>query len=433
MKRYGYIIKEVVEPGILEASFDYVLRGTMRKTSRSGRYLINHKDEVIARLREEISTGTFKLGSYHEDTIKEGEKWRTIQCIPLVKRIAVNAIMTVVERKLHPTFIADTAASMQGRGCLYLFNRIRKVIREDPAMRWFYQDDISKFYPSISQEVMMQVARWKFKDPLLLNYLGQCIHMLDQGISIGLRSSQFLANLLLSIYIDHHIKDDMAYRSYWRYCDDKLLGAHTPAQLTPGIQFICHEVEKARMKVKPNSQVFCIDYRPLDILGYRLYANGKIEIRKRIKKRFARRWKRVRSMRRRTELIGSFYGRCKHAHAGHLFKTITGINMKDFSELGLRYVSANGKKLFDCETIHLNDLQNRQVIVRDYETEVDTRQGKGRYVVLIDIDGQQRKFFTNSIELKQLLDKAREINEIPFRATIRRKPIGENRYMYTFA
>ena len=48
MKRYGYIIKEVVEPGILEASFDYVLRGTMRKTSRSGRYLINHKDEVIA-------------------------------------------------------------------------------------------------------------------------------------------------------------------------------------------------------------------------------------------------------------------------------------------------------------------------------------------------------------------------------------------------
>ena len=93
MKRYGYIIKEVVEPGILEASFDYVLRGTMRKTSRSGRYLINHKDEVIARLREEISTGTFKLGSYHEDTIKEGEKWRTIQCIPLVKRIAVNAII----------------------------------------------------------------------------------------------------------------------------------------------------------------------------------------------------------------------------------------------------------------------------------------------------------------------------------------------------
>ena len=349
MKRYGYIIKEVVEPGILEASFDYVLRGTMRKTSRSGRYLINHKDEVIARLREEISTGTFKLGSYHEDTIKEGEKWRTIQCIPLVKRIAVNAIMTVVERKLHPTFIAD------------------------PAMRWFYQDDISKFYPSISQEVMMQVARWKFKDPLLLNYLEQCIHMLDQGISIGLRSSQFLANLLLSIYIDHHIKDDMAYRGYWRYCDDKLLGAHTPAQLTPGIQFICHGVEKARMKVKPNSQVFCIDYRPLDIVGYRLYANGKVEIRKRIKKRFARRWKRVRSMRRRTELIGSFYGRCKHANAGHLFKKLTGFNMKDFSELGLRYVSANGKKLFDCETIHLNDLQNRQVIVRDYETEVDTQ------------------------------------------------------------
>ena len=433
MKRYGYIIDEVVEPGNLEASFDYVLRGTKRKTSRSGRFLVAHRDEVIARLRREILTGTFQLGGYHEETIKEGEKWRTIQCIPLEKRIAVNAIMTVVEKKLHPTFIADTAASMKGRGCLYLFNRIRRQLREDPDMRWFYKDDISKFYPSVDQAVMRIVVRRKFKDRVLIGYLDQFIGMLDKGISIGLRSSQVLANLLLSHFIDHKLKDDMGIKGYWRYCDDKVVGGHSSKELLCAIRAIGRGVEEANMRVKPNRQVFRIDDRPLDFLGYRLFADGKVLIRKQIKKRFARRWRRVRSFRRRRELIGSFYGRCKHADARHLFYKTTGYNMKDFSELGLSYVSASGKKIFQCDTIHLNDLQNRQFVVEDYETDVRTKQGDGRYVVKVSLDGREYKFFTNSDELKQMLDKAREMNEIPFRCTIKRVSIGDGKYKYSFS
>lgn len=433
MKRYGYIIEEAARYENLRSSFDYVLRGTERKTSRTGKMLYEHREQVISDIRRELLDGTWRLGDYHERTIKEGEKWRTIQCIPLVKRIAVNAFMTVVEKKIHPTFIADTAASIKGRGGLYLFYRIRKLMREDDGLRWFYKDDITKFYPSIDQGLMKQMVRHKFKDRLLIGYLDQCIDMLDKGISIGLRSSQALANLLLSVYVDHQVKDSKGIKGYWRYCDDKVLAGHSARELTDGIIVIRKGVADARLSVKPNAQVFCIGSRPLDFLGYRLFSNGKILIRKNTKKRFAKRWRHVRSFRRRTELLGSFYGICKHAHAKHLFKKITGYNMKDFSELGLSYVSMNGKKVFQCDTIRLNDLQNRQFVVEDFETDVKTKQGDGRYVVKVSLNGREYKFFTNSDELKQMLDKAREMKEIPFRCTVKRVSIGDNKYKYSFA
>ena len=432
MKRYGNIIKEAAQEVNLMESFDYVLRGNKRKTSRSGKYLIEHKQEIIQKLRQELLDGTFKVGAYHEEVVKEGVKLRAIQCVPLEKRIAINSVMTVIEKYLCPSFVADTAASIKERGGLYLFDRIKKAYKENPGMIWFYKCDIHKFYPSIDQEVMKMLVRKRFKDHLLIDFLDQCICMLPEGISIGLRSSQVLANLLLSVYVDHVVKDKHGCKFYWRYCDDMAVGASSAKELEPIIKVIHQGVESANMEIKPNEQVFCIKDRPLDFLGYRLFYDGKILIRKRTKQNFAKRWKRERSIRRKTELIGSFYGLSKHVNAKHLFLKITKINMKDFAELGLKYVSKNGKKIFDCETIRMNDLQNRQFVVKDYEVGVDTKQGKERYLVQIILEEKEYKFFTNSEEMKQMLDQAKEINEIPFRTVLRRTSLGNNKYKYSF-
>lgn len=50
MRREGHIIEEIVEYGNMSDSFDQVLRGTKRKKSRQGRWLLAHRDEVIAEL-----------------------------------------------------------------------------------------------------------------------------------------------------------------------------------------------------------------------------------------------------------------------------------------------------------------------------------------------------------------------------------------------
>ncbi|MBR2236337.1 MAG: hypothetical protein IJ887_00430 [Prevotella sp.] len=432
MKRHGHIIEEAAELHNLEDSFDYVLRGTKRKTCPTGKKLLAHREEVVKQLREELLAGTFRIGNLRTFHIKEREKEREIQSVILLKRIALNSVMTVMERKIYRSTVADTAASIKGRGGLYLHKRLTKAMKENPDLRWFYKCDIKKFYQSIDQDVMMKIVRNTFKDKRLISILEQCVKALDKGISIGLRSSQSLANLLLSVHVDHIIKDRMEWPYFWRYCDDIVIGGESAYELTPVIEAIHEAVEAIGLTIKQTEQVFSIDKRPLDFLGYRIFGNGKTEIRKHIKKRFAKRWNRVRSWKRKQELIGSFYGVTKHGTCKNLFKRITGYNMKDFSELGLSYVSASGKKLFDCDTIQQGDLQNRQFIVKDYERDVKTKQGEGRYVVLIEMDGREFKFFTNSEELKQMLDKASEMGAVPFRTILKRKSIGGNKFKYSF-
>lgn len=57
MRREGYIIEEIVEYSNMSDSFDKVLRGRKRKQSRQGRYLLAHREEVIAELTRRIADG----------------------------------------------------------------------------------------------------------------------------------------------------------------------------------------------------------------------------------------------------------------------------------------------------------------------------------------------------------------------------------------
>ena len=98
MRREGYIIEEIIEYSNMSEAFDAVLRGTDRKRSTQGRYLLAHREQVIAKLMEAIASGSFQLGGYHEREIEEYGKKRTLQILSMYDRIAVYAVMNVVDR-----------------------------------------------------------------------------------------------------------------------------------------------------------------------------------------------------------------------------------------------------------------------------------------------------------------------------------------------
>ena len=359
----------------------------------------------------------------------ERNKTRQAQSITLLRSIPIHAIMRVVEERITPTFVADTAASIKGRGGTYLLRRILRALHADPdGMRYVWKDDITKFYQSIDQDLMMQVIRSRFRDRRLVRILERWVRMLPDGVSIGMRPSQGLANLLLSIYFDHIIKDQMGMKHMQRYCDDKTMESGDEYTLTHAIRTERRLMADARLEIKPNAQMWDWQKRPVDYLGYVIFYSGKVRIRKHIKQRFARRWHTVRSRRRRRELIGSFYGICKHAHARHLFTKITGLNMTTFAELGFVY-QHDGKKEFAAEQIKLARLSNKCVTVKDFETGISTKEGPDRYVVLIEHEGRDYKFFTNSKKMKAALDFARERNALPFDCVI--EDLGGNQgYMF---
>ena len=428
-KSIKHITEEAAEWSNIADSLDYELRGK-RKNTWAGRWIMAHSDWVIRATRNSILNGTLRPGRYTEKTINERGKERQIQCISLLRSIGIHAVMKVVEKYLDRAFIADTAASIKGRGSHYLLKRVLLDIRLDHSgTRLVYKDDIKKFYQNTSQEILMAVIRKKIRDRRTVRILERWVRMLPTGISIGMRPSQGLENLLMSEYCDHQMKDIHGFRHYKRYCDDRLVMAGSWHELTRAIHVLEDGTESAGVEIKHTAQCWQHRDRPVDFLGYIIHENGKVSIRKATKQRFARRWKLVRSMRRKRELIGSFYGICRHAHARHLFRKLTGIDMTTFAEIGFIY-QRNGKKDFQAPKVSLRQLTNMVVTVTDFETGIKTKEGDDRYVVLIRMsDGEERKFFTNNEKMKKALDFAREKEMIPFDTTI--KADGGYGYMFT--
>ena len=432
MRREGHIIEEVVEYSNMAESFDQVLRGSKRKKSRQGRYLLAHREEVIKELSERIADGTFTVANYRERTINESGKERRIQVLTMKDRIAVHAIMSVVDRHLKKRFIRTTSASIKDRGMHDLMQYIRRDMQEDPeGTRYCYKFDISKFYESVCQDFVSYCVRRVFKDMKLITMLDGFIHMMPQGISIGLRSSQGLGNLLLSVYLDHYLKDRYGVRHFYRYCDDGVVLGKSKAELWEIRDAVHEQVEQIDLKVKPGERVFPVD-EGIDFLGYVIYPDHVL-LRKRIKQKFARKMHEVKSRKRRRVLIASFYGMAKHADCIMLFNKLTGKEMKSFKDLNVAYKPEDGKKRFAGAVVSIRELVNLPIVVKDFEVGVKTSQGEDRCVVSIEHNGEPKKFFTNSEEMKNILQQVSEMPDgFPFETTIKAETFGKGRTKYIF-
>ena len=433
MRREGYIVEEIIEPSNMEDSFNQVLRGTKRKRSRQGRYLLAHKEEVLDELTALISSGSFRVKDYHERDIVEGGKLRRIQVLSMRDRIAVHAIMTIVDKRLRKRFIRTTSASIKKRGSHDLMAYIRRDMKEDPeGTRFCYKFDIKKFYESVNQDFVMYCVNRIFKDRKLIAMLDNFVRLMPEGISIGLRSSQGLGNLLLSVYLDHFLKDKYGIRYYYRYCDDGVVLGKTKAELWKIRDAVHERINSIGLSIKPNERVFPVG-EGIDFLGYVIYAPDHVRLRKRIKQKFARKMHEVKSRRRRRELVASFYGMAKHADCNMLFKKLTGKEMRSFKDLNVSYKPEDGKKRFPGTVVSIRELVNLPIIVKDFETGIKTEQGEDRCIVSIEQNGESKKFFTNSEEMKNILAQVREMPDgFPFETTIKTETFGKGRTKYVF-
>lgn len=425
-------MEEVVEYHNMSEAFDTVLRGSKRKRSRQGRYLLEHREEVIAELTAALADGSFRLGGYHERDIEEYGKKRRLQILSMKDRIAVFAVMNVVDRHLQKRYIRTTGASIKGRGTHDLMKCIRTDMADDPeGTRYAYKFDIRRFYDNARQDFVMWCFRRVFKDEKLLTVLEGFVTMLPEGISFGLRSSQGAGNLLLSVFLDHYLKDKYGVCHYYRYCDDGLVLGKTKAELWTVRDIIHGRMEMIDLEVKPNERVFPVE-EGIDFLGYVIHPDF-VRLRKRVKQKFARKMHEVKSRRRRRELVVSFYGMAKHADCNKLFNKLTGKEMRSFKDLNVAYKPEDGKKRFPGTVVSIRELVNLPIIVKDFETGIKTDQGDDRCIVSIEQNGEPKKFFTNSEEMKNILAQVREMPDgFPFETTIRTETFGKGRTKYIF-
>lgn len=264
------------------------------------------RDPAVIRIRENpepyieavcqiLDEQTFHYSEFKRKTIFERGKWRDLcytRTFP--DRIVQHAVMQVVAPILLGMCTADTYAAMPGRG-LHMANRaIRKALREDPEhTRYCLKIDVKSYFPSVDRGILFELIKRKIRCPRTLEILHRMIFDCpgEKGLLIGLYISQILSTFYLSRF-DHYVKEVLGQRHYYRYMDDIVVLGSNKVVLRNVLRYIRRELGKLRLTVKGNWQVFPVDSRGIDFIGY-VFRHSHTRVRKRNKIAYKRTCNRI--------------------------------------------------------------------------------------------------------------------------------------------
>ena len=330
MKRYGYLFETVASIENLRLAEECASRG-----KRSRKDVVEFEANLEANLQQlhdELMNKTYATSPY-EIFKKYEPKEREIYKLPYRDRVVQWSIMLVAEPIWVATMTADTYSCLKGRGIHACLKKLQRDLRTDPeGTAYALKVDITKCYPSIDHETLKGVVRRRIKDPDMLWLLDGIIDSAP-GIPIGNYLSQFFANLYLS-ELDHMVKERYRVRYYYRYADDIVILGRTKEELQ-GLLLVLNDylMSERLMVLKGNYQVFPVDSRGIDFLGYVCYHTHTL-LRKSIKQRFCRRVatlnKKELSPKDYKQQVCGWLGWSKHCDSIHLLKVL---DMKKFSDV----------------------------------------------------------------------------------------------------
>lgn len=282
----------------------------------------------LGELQDMLVNHTYDTSPYIVFEKQEGKKVRTIYKLPYFPdRICQWAILQVIEKYLLRNMTADTYSALPGRGTELARRRVVKALKTDPVgTQWCLKIDVKKYYPSIDIDILKAKFRRMFKDPELLWLLDEILDSCpDSGVPIGNYISQYSGNIYLSDF-DHHVKEVLKVKHYFRYMDDMVFFAETKEELQRLIVEITNYLrEELHLEVKQNWSLFYVEDRGLDFVGY-VFTHETIRLRKSIALSLKRtsatiRWRANHGKMLNRKLyfaINSLCGWLKHSHSNWL-------------------------------------------------------------------------------------------------------------------
>lgn len=323
MKRIGNLYEQIIALDNLRLADEKARRGKTR--SYGVRRHDKNREANILALQEMLKNKTFRTSRYEVFTIHD-PKERLIYRLPYFPdRIVHHAIMNILEPIWVSVFTTDTFACIKDRGINGTMRKVKKALKDRENTKYCLKLDIKKFYPSVDHEIMKQIIRRKIKCKDTLMLLDQIIDSAD-GVPIGNYLSQYLANLYLA-YFDHWLKEVVGVKYYFRYADDMVILHADKAYLHHLLTQIEDYVgTRLKLSVKGNYQVFPVDVRGIDFVGFVFFHTHTL-MRKSIKKNLCRA---VAKLNKRgnvpkkeyKQVICSWLGWAKYSNSKHLLKTI---------------------------------------------------------------------------------------------------------------
>lgn len=327
-----------------------------------------HQEEDNAKLLESLLNGTYKTSEYSTFKIYE-PKERLIYRLPYYPdRIVHHAIMNVMEPIWKSIFIKQTYSSIKDRGIHACARDVRSALDNFPEeTKYCLKLDIHKFYPSIDHEILKKIIRIKIKDNRLLKLLDDIIDSAP-GVPIGNYLSQFFANLYLA-YFDHWVKETLRCKFYFRYADDiVILGEDKELLNLVLININYYLTTKLKLELKPNYQIFPVESRGIDFVGYKFYHTHTL-LRKSIKVKINSLLNKYKdgwiSLPNLKISMQSYFGWLKYCDSKHFLQKIE-------AQTGLHYSNFIGEETLISNTYNKNiriiDIQisNKYFIIHFY-------------------------------------------------------------------
>lgn len=284
MKRYNNLFDKIVTLDNL-----YLADKRARRQKQHRPEIIEFdksREKLLLDLQKKLINGEYRTSEYYIFKIYEPKEREIFKLPYYPDRIVHHAIMNIMEPIWVSSFVKDTYSCIKNRGIHKALKDVKHALKDEANTQYCLKLDVRKFYPSIDHAILKQLIRKKIKDKRLLSLLDEIIES-AQGVPIGNYLSQFFANLYLT-YLDHWIKEQKKVRYYFRYADDIVILGRDKQELRDLFYNIQDYLNnKLKLNFKDNWQIFKVDSRGIDFVGYRIFHTHTL-LRKSIKKKFCK-------------------------------------------------------------------------------------------------------------------------------------------------
>lgn len=316
MKKIGNIYPKICSS---ENIYFAIINASKRKRKRTNvKKVLENLDNNIKIVQKMLVNKTYKPNEYKKIKIHDGarRKERIIykpQFFP--DQVIHWALMLQIQGIISKGMYEYCCASIKNRGIIYVVRKLKKILVIDRKnTKYCLKLDVKKFYPSVDVNILKNKFVKKIKCRDTLDLIDLILDSSEQGLPIGNYTSQWFANFYLQD-LDHFIKEKLHIKYYIRYMDDMILFGKNKKELHKAKIEIENFLHKEHLRLKENWNLFKVDSRPIDFVGYRFY-RGYTTLRKsnflRIKRRIKKISKKSYINLTDASAVISYYGWIKH-------------------------------------------------------------------------------------------------------------------------
>lgn len=268
MKSYNHLYEKFISDDNIKLAIKNACR---HKTKRKRfRELKENPDKNIAWIREYAMR--YKNAKHKPVIIYDGiqRKQRTIIVPKFREQIVHHMVVNILKPIFMKSMYEHSYGSIPKRGCTSGMKRVRRWLKDRKGTKYCLKMDVKKYFDSIPHDILIERLRKQFHDKRFLDVLIEIVNVTDKGIPLGFYTSQWLANWYLTP-LDHYIKEKLGAKYYIRYMDDMIIFGSNKRKLHKMRIAVEQELNKLGLELKENWQVFPLESRSLDFMGFRFF------------------------------------------------------------------------------------------------------------------------------------------------------------------